>query len=462
MAIWTKLMDHQKTMVKFANKKKFVALFAEYGVGKTLCALTHIHLKNFQKTLVVSTKLSIQSTWPDEIKKHTNLKYVVLVGTSAQKKAKLEYGVRISKIQGNSYHASKICPVIFLVNYDGIKNISPELIEAEFDFIVLDESTKIKSHTTNRTKVLWALGKLIPNRMIMTGFPVTEALYDIYAQIKFLDEGETFGKSYYGFLDKYFVKTGPKYVPKRSSVKEILISIKSFCIRITNAHLNLPPKIYKTIKLEQTFQQIKLFKQLDDLFAVEFGKIKFETEYIFALIAKSLQICDGFIQHEGNIETVNTNKDAALLGLMEEIDVGKNKVIIWCSFRFSVAKIQMYLKKFGYNTLTLTGSTKDVAHVVNKFQNSKKYNILIATQKKAAESINLTNCRYAIYYSNPWSYDLRGNSEARIRRKGSEKHSSIMYIDLATKDSIDLKVLRCLKGKKDLVDVLKKEFLNLE
>jgi hypothetical protein len=44
------------------------------------------------------------------------------------------------------------------------------------------------------------------------------------------------------------------------------------------------------------------------------GKVKIDTKYIFTLISKSLQICDGFIQHieyekkEVNGKMVKTNK----------------------------------------------------------------------------------------------------------------------------------------------------------
>ena len=96
------------------------------------------------------------------------------------------------------------------------------------------------------------------------------------------------------------------------------------------------------------------------------------------------------------------------------------------------------------------------------FQKSRDYNVLICTQKKAAESVTLTSARYAIYYSNIWSNDARLNSEARIRRKGSEIHKSIIYIDLITKDSVEEKVYECLRKKKDLINELKTAFLEMK
>lgn len=459
MAIYTKRMSHQNTIVDFMANKSYTGVFADYGSGKTLCALSYIEYMAFTRILVISTKTSIESTWVDEIVTHSNFKYTLLLGNKDKKLRALQYGFRISQIKSGYYHSGHKSPIIFLLNFDGVKNIINELIACRFELIIVDESTKCKSPRTQRTKLLWALGKMIPNRVIMTGFPVTENLADIYAQIKFLDYGKTLGNSYYSFLDTYFVKYGSAYLPKRKMIPILLGKIKPFCIRVTNKMLNLPPKLYKKIKIEPTEQQLKILEQLNSLFMVEFGKVKFDTQYIFALVAKSLQICDGFIQDQhGNREAVETNKDQVLLDLMDDINVRKNKLLIWCSYRYSVAKLEAMLGKLRIPTLTLTGVTKNVNAVVHEFQRSKTTNVLIAIQKKASASITLTSCRYAIYYSNMWSFDERGNSEARIYRKGSEIHPNVVYTDLITAGSVEEKVYECLRKKKSLVDLLKKEF----
>ena len=268
--IRTKLMKHQKTICDFIRFKEYWGVLAEYGTGKSLCALQNISDRKYTRTLVVSTKTSIKATWKKEIKTHTRFKYVTLVGTYAQKVKELKFGIRMSTINENLYHSSSAYPVIFLVNFDGVKNIFSELYQANFDAMVIDESTRIKSIDTIRTKVLCKLGEYIPNRGILSGFPVTEALSDVYIQVKFLDKGINFGNSYQGFLHKHFVKQGHKKVAKRKSAQYILDTLKQFCIRVTNKELDLPPKITRKIKVPLTKQQEKLLKELNDFFALEF------------------------------------------------------------------------------------------------------------------------------------------------------------------------------------------------
>jgi SNF2 family DNA or RNA helicase len=484
----TKPMEHQILAMEFClekNKLPYSGIFADYGTGKSLIALMIIEImrqakgKNFRKVLIVSTSLSIEATWCNEIRNHSDFRFCILKGTAKAKVNLLQYAVgKIDDPERYTHHNESTKPLLFLINYEGIKSIYGELMAAGFDAIFADESTKIKTHNAERTMALYEVGKTASYRYIMTGFPVTENLAELYSQIKFLDLGATFGNSYYAFINRYFVRLGIKTIVKKKSIKQILDLIKPFCIRITNEVLKLPPKTYKEVPLEMTDQQRESFIQLNENFRLELGKVKIDTKYIFTLISKSLQICDGFVQHieyekdekgrntskvlSSELEIVDTNKDEALIETLEEIDVTRNKVVIWCAFLFSVQKVYRILTALKMNVLTLTGATENVNKVVYAFQNSKSCNILVCTQKKAAESVTLTSARYAIYYSNIWSNDARQNSEARIRRKGSEIHNHIMYIDLITKGSVEEKVYECLRKKKDLINELKSAFLEMK
>jgi SNF2 family DNA or RNA helicase len=502
MAVYTKLMAHQDEIVAFCKDKPYAGIFAEYGTGKTLCTLKLTEVCQWTKVLVVCSKTAILATWPAEITKHTDFNYVFLTGTKQRRIDALSLGLRKARQQESAYTAEYLRPTIFLINFDGVKSIYNELVASSFDCIIVDESTKIKYPTTMRTKVLWALSKNIPRRFCLTGWPITESPQDLYSQIKFLDRGVTFGNSYQGFMDKYFAKIGYKRVPIKGSPEKIINAIEGFCIRVTNESLKLPPKTYIVKEIPQSEQQIKALRQLKDYMQVTVGQINISTEYIFTKLIKTLEICDGFIKdnwwisdgdfircnkcdftaeyavdgakteegkkisqktkcpkcnHFGNYELIATEKDETLFELLEEIDVAHHKVIIWTPFKFTLHKLALQCKENGYETVLLSGDTEDVKAVVDKFMYSK-CNILIATTKKASESLNLTNCNVAIYYSNEWSYDRRANSEARIYRKGSEKHANVIYVDFVTKGTLEELVFNCLTKKKDLVNELKEMF----
>lgn len=490
--IRTKPMDHQSLVVEFClekNELPYSGIFADYGTGKSLMALMIIEVMrqikegNFRKVLIVSTTLSIDTTWCDEIRKHSDFRFCVLKGTAKAKANLIDYAAgMIDKPERYGYGNSESKkPLLFLINYESVKSVFRELVGAGFDAIFADESTKLKTHDAERTMALYEVSENIPYRYIMTGFPVTENLVELYSQIKFLDRGVSFGKSYYAFVNRFFVRMGQKLIVKKKAIKQILDLISPFCVRVTNENLKLPPKTYKPIRMEMTEQQKVLLEQLNSTFRLELGKVKIDTKYIFTLISKSLQICDGFIQHieyeykevngkkvktnkilSSELEVVDTDKDEVLIETLEQINVRQNKVVIWCAFLFSVKKLERILAKLGIRTLSLTGATEDSNKVVQLFQRSKEFNVILCTQKKAAESVTLTSARYAIYYSNIWSNDARLNSEARIRRKGSEIHKSITYIDFIVRSSVEEKVYECLRKKKDLINELKTAFLEMK
>jgi SNF2 family DNA or RNA helicase len=488
-------MKHQKLVIDFIKNTdtNYAGIFCSYGTGKTLIALQLVEDNKWNRILVVSSKTAIEVTWPSEIEKHSDFRYVHLLGNEPYKLRSLKLGLKISKQAEGRYYAAVNRTVFFLVNFDGVRNIYNELYTSDFDAIFIDESTRIKSAGALRTKVLWALGKAIPNRYIMTGWPTTENVGELYSQIKFLDYGKTFGNSFHIFQKTYFSNHNYRLFLRKGSEQKIFAKIKPFCIRIENDVLALPPVVYDLKMLKPTDQQQQLLDNFKLYFQLEFGKVKIDTTSVFTLLNKALQICDGFIQnnwfigkkadefiechkchrqfgiekikksecprcgHNGYREVMETPKDEVLLDLVDEIG-NQNKILIWAQYKFSVKKISKLLTKQGHDILTLTGATENAAEVVKAFQFSKHNNILVATQKKASESINLTNCKYAIYYGNSWSADLRQNSEARIRRKGSEKHSSIIYTDLVLKGTVENLVYDCLRRKKKLTAELQRVF----
>ncbi len=454
--IRTALMKHQGRIVDFGFPLSYLGVFAGYGVGKSLAALALIQKKGWKVVVVISTKTAIQSTWPDQITEHSDFRYVKLLGDSKQK-------FRTLRESMNRYHATyrnhpKRPVIIILVNFDGVKNIFRFLELAKPEAVILDESTKIKNIEALRTQVMIAYGKVVPNRIVMTGFPITDNPTEIYSQIKFLDQGITFGNSYEAFLDTYFKNKSGKPSLKPGAAKKIFDKIKDFCIMIPESVIKLPPKVYKKIALDPTEEQQRLLDSLNNQFRLEFGKVQYSTKSIFALTSKAMQICDGFVTDgRGNLSIIDTPKDEAMLDTFSEIG-NKEKILIFTNYIWTVQKIHKLLSYYGYGVLTLYGDTEDPGKVVKVFQNSDKYNILVSTLMKGNESITLTNCNLGFYYSRDWSNDRYGNSQARIRRKGSEKHSSIIYTDFLLRNTVEEVVHNGVDKKINVVQELKKFF----
>ena len=173
--IRTKPMVQQEIITKFCEPLDYAGIFSDYGTGKTLASLMITELKKYKKILIVATKTAIDTTWCDEVRNHTDFRFCILRGTAKQKATILEFALgKVSKPDRYGDYGEGSKPMLFFINYEAIKSLYYELRDAKFDAVFADESTKIKTFDTERTLALYELGEYIPNRYIMTGFPVTE------------------------------------------------------------------------------------------------------------------------------------------------------------------------------------------------------------------------------------------------------------------------------------------------
>ena len=85
--------------------------------------------------------------------------------------------------------------------------------------MIIDESTKIKNPDSKLTKDFFEIAPLLTRKVIMTGTPVANRPYDMWAQIFFLDNGESLGRNFSEF------KTQNEYL----KFYENELSIQDYC-----------------------------------------------------------------------------------------------------------------------------------------------------------------------------------------------------------------------------------------
>ena len=136
---------------------------------------------------------------------------------------------------------------------------------------------------------------------------------------------------------------------------------------------------------------------------------------------------------------------------MEDIesgDFGDDSVVIFAVSRQLIELLSARMEKKGIAHSMITGSQssyqKSVA--IEDFQEGR-VQFVLATVAAAGTGITLTRARIAVYLQRSWSNIIDKQSEARVRRIGSEIHDSILYIDYITKDTIEPTVFHALRTK---------------
>jgi SNF2 family DNA or RNA helicase len=396
--------------------------------------------------LVLSPKTVIPH-WVSEIEKHSTFLGVPVQGTSARR-------VQCLGEKGD----------IYVVNYDAVR--SPPVYEAlsrmTFKTVIADESTLLKEARTQRWKLLQKLLKDVPHKAILTGKPIVEAPEEIFAQALFLDGGEMLGSSFWKFRWAYFMPPPPwkpyDWVLRPGSHEAIAERLKANCILIPKEVIlkELPPKVYETIELEMPKATRKMYEELrKDFQATLPSGIEFQTMWAMVRSQKLHQLCQGvFYKETGGYECIDSVK---LDWLRENIPflIKEGPVLVWTHLLACVERIATMMSDTGFPYATYQGSMSDEEkHAKERLFQEGKIRVLVLSEGSGYMGLDLPQATTAIFFSTDYKAGWRENAEDRCHRIGSEIHSKVVYIDLCMKSSIDSVVLKAIKSKQDVAEMI--------
>jgi SNF2 family DNA or RNA helicase len=345
--------------------------------------------------------------------------------------------------------------------------------------VVVDESTRIKSHQAKRTKNTIAVGAKAAYTRILTGTPITQNPLDLYSQFNFLNPYILGHSSYYTFKNRFArvqkrkaqkrVKGRMKYWTYEEIVEfrhldELTAKIDPISFRVTKEEcLDLPEKIYQEIEIPLSEDQHRLYKsmQQDLKLELESGELITAPMAITRMI-KLQQILGGFIKDEfGETHSIPGNNSKLDELIYDLEDVPKNiSVIIWARFRKEIESIHAKLADVdGADSCgTYYGGTaqSDRSRLIEDFQ-AGRTRFFVGNAQSAGLGLTLTKASLVYYFSNDFSLENRLQSEDRCHRIGQRKN--VVYKDLiAIKRTggrtVDRHVITRLKDKKDVAAIV--------
>lgn len=452
-----KLYAHQREMIE-RGRQQSLALFAECGTGKTAAALHIIrhHLSPGQKALVVCPLSVIESAWIGDCRKFTpELKAVSLHCKKPEE--------RLARLNGDAD--------IHVVNFEGFRGLYDTLVAQQYDVLVVDESSKMKNPQSETAKALLTFagikagrtkykgGWTVPYRYVLSGTPAPNSLEEYWTQIAFVAPGQAFPPSFFAFRGKFF-EVGTGYAPGGRRFKtwqfrehmrqDFMDAMKPYAHIVRKADaVDLPEQIHevRTVYLDRKEQVA--YNAMRESMRIEYGDQAAIALNAIGAIMKLRQITSGFaycsdgVGQTGTIQ-IGKSKLAELRELLEEL--GTEQVIIWCNFREEIEQLTAELK-----CPALWSQTKDRDSIIADFQ-AGKHQYLVANPQTAGHGLTFTNCRYAVYYSLNYSYELWKQSMDRIHRIG--QHWPCTYYYLIADGTIDKVIYDVLHGKRDLSDAV--------
>ncbi len=464
--IWRRTpFEHQTDMARHHYTKRHSLDLSEVGCAKTQPAIAAMSKlfkeKRIHNALIVCRNSAI-GNWLREFEMAApELSVVALRGDKPK---------RIELLAT----APEAC--IFVINYEGVRVIYPQLAACEWDLILCDEIHAIKSFKGSKTTptqswMIRQLGKKALCRKGLTGTILTNDLMDCWAIGDFIDP-KIFDTNQWGYRNKFLYNANaikpwlkfPDWQPRPGAVEEVKKALAPYSIRFEKQEVMkfLPPVLFEQRVVELEGDQKKAYNELKKYFITE---LQDETEFAalnaLTRLNKLLQICGGFLYREGEAP-FRFEKNAKLAALKEVLfeDIGgKHRVIIWAAYKDEANLIgQLLLEqkkegKFAY----LTGATKESSRqgLIDQF-NGDELQYLICNPSCAGESLNLM-APYAIIYSRNHKLGERIQLLGRNHRPGAEQFSNLTAIDILADVASEHEVMAALDGKKELLATINPE-----
>ena len=423
--------------------KPYAAIFHEQGLGKTKIAIDLLLYwldKRDIDTVMIVTKKTLVANWVGEFDTHTNLRPKVL-----DTKKKSNYFVLNSAAR------------VIVTNFETISTEQDRLqlfLKTRNVAIIIDESTKIKNPESKLTQDFFAISALFKIKVIMTGTPVANRPYDIWAQIYFLDEGNSLGTNFAEFkamcdLSNDLQEDESKRMIFEDSVAGIYNKIKDFSVRETknSGIITLPSKIYHAVTVGFEQKQFEMYETLRKEMVLTLTR---GDETILDESTETIKRLLRLVQITSNPKLIDESyvgdsaKEKLLDQLIERIISQDEMVIVWSIY---TGNIDMFCKKYAkYGAVKITGkmAVEERNKSVAAFK-SGKAKLLFATPQSAKEGLTLTIANNAIFYDRGFNLDDYLQAQDRIHRI-SQKRDCHIY-NLMVEDSIDIWIDYLLKAK---------------
>jgi uncharacterized Zn finger protein len=413
----------------------------DMGLGKTLQMITFLQnqVNKFpDKTNLVVVPTSLLFNWEQELRKFSpNITFLIHSGAEREKELEVF----------KAYH-------VIITTYGLVMNDIENLKDFEFNYVILDESQAIKNPESQRFKAVRQLKAR--NRIVMTGTPVENNTFDLYAQMSFANPGllgntNFFKEQFSNAIDR----KGDK--DKAEQLKKL---INPFILRRTKEQVikDLPEKTETVLICEMEAEQRKVYDTFKEHYRQKLmNKIQEEgigksSMYMLEALLKLRQICDS--PAILNDEESYGNDSIKIKELMSNIreKTGKHKILVFSQFVSMLTLIKNELELANISFEYLDGQVTNRQKVVENFVNDASIRVFLISLKAGGVGLNLTVADY-VYLVDPW-WNPAVEAQAIDRTHRIGQKNKVFAYKMICKDTIEEKVLHLQSRKKNLSDDL--------
>jgi ERCC4-related helicase len=428
----------------FLNEAGWGGILADdMGLGKTVQTLAFFqHYKNTHPDakFMVVCPTTLMYNWENEIKKFTPMLTHMI-----------HHGPKRS-INPDTYNRYDI----IITTYGTMRSDIKTFKEIEFDYVVLDESQSIKNPQSQVAKASLLLNS--KNRLALSGTPVQNNTFDLYAQMNFLNPGMLGSRE---FFMSEFATPIDKFM--EDEVKQQLRKLTyPFLLRRTKEQVakDLPEKTETILYCEMGAEQRKIYDAYRNSYRsqilgmIEERGMERSQMHILQGLTKLRQICDSpaILNEEERFHNYSVKLDELHREITE--NVGDHKVLIFSQFLGMLGLIREKLDTEKIKHVYFDGSStsNERERAIQEFQNNHECRVFLISLKAGGIGLNLTAADY-VYIVDPWwNPAVEQQAIDRTHRIGQTKN--IFAYRLICKDTLEEKMLQLQERKRALASEL--------
>jgi hypothetical protein len=432
-----RLFPHQRVAVSWLLENPAAFLGDDMGLGKTLSVLSYFTaLKakaGFQLLMVVCPN-SLTRNWLREISVwFPELRGTVLAGDKSGK----SWALRLLTTGAMEFD-------VLVVNYEGVRleYVTPELerlADQRKTLLCLDESQRVKNHQSKTFQAITSIAPKSERRVLLSGTPTPKDVTDLWAQMRVLDGGERFGKSFYKWLgtvaelgNDYSEFAVKKFHPE--AVQESITRVHEIMLRRRKERVvNLPEKTFTVREIELTGSQRERYDEIREGLILRMRSLS--GEQFVRSITNILEEYLRAVQVASNPRLIDPDwkgtpvKFAELDEIVEEVvREDEQKIVIWTNYLGNVRELTERYAPFGSAAFSGEVAASEREQTVRAFQEKDSPRVLVAVPAAGGVGITLTAAQTAVYVDKTWNAEHWMQSVDRIHRIGQRGTVNIISL----------------------------------
>jgi SNF2 family DNA or RNA helicase len=331
-----------------------------------------------------------------------------------------------------------------------------ELNRMDFKAVIVDEAHRMVDGKSQQTRAIKAATGDADIRIALTGTPIANSPDELWSILNWLSPEEWPSKSRYidRLINVSFDMWGVRsYTGIKPEMREEFFAAVNPRMRRMPKELvlkDLPPLVYERRDIPMETSTLTRALRM----------LQFASSYAETEVENVIDPETGEMKQKVNVflKAPSNKVDA----FMEDLpDFGESQVVVFAASRQLIELLSDKMTKKNIDHGLITGAIPldEREHYMNTFQDGDlKY--ILCTTGAGGTGITLTAADTAVYLQRPWSMIESEQSEARVRRIGSEKHESITIIDYVSSGTIDETVIQAIETKSNrLQEILQDQAL---